>query len=265
MAKRSSLVHTRFVPSPLWTAWAVSSSLALHAIAYFGLGARPFSLPPKPPKSVVAFEIAPEPAPPELPQKEPEPAKPEPMAPKAPVVEKRAALPEPATKPTAAPESAPAETVDMSGLTLTNDLGAGFAMPTGNGLAREGALRVPASLGRERPAPRDPERGLPEGPRLVGLGDLSSRPSPPALDGALQRNYPADARRRGLGGTASVRVRIDSDGVVRTVSMLNESSAGFGEACRRTVRGSRWSAPRDRAGQAVATEVRYTCRFVVTP
>jgi TonB family protein len=187
------------------------------------------------------------------------------MAPKAPLVERRPALPELETKPAAREKAPPAETVDMSGLTLTNDLGTGFAMPTGNGLAREGALRVPASLGRERPSPREPERALHEGPRLVGLGDLSTRPSPPALDGALQKNYPAEARRRGQGGTASVRIRIDSDGVVRAVYMLDESAAGFGDACRRTLRGSRWSAPRDRAGHAVATEVRYTCRFVVNP
>jgi hypothetical protein len=50
---------------------------------------------------------------------------------------------------------------------------------------------------------------------------------------------------------------------VRQASVLDESSPGFGEACRRTVTGSRWSPPRDRQGRKVATEIRYTCRFVV--
>ena len=228
-----------------------------------GLGVGTVTPRPRPPKSVVAFEIARVPEVEEPPTEPPKPEQPpEPAAPR----------PELATKPAAARNSAPepaeaaraeAAPVDMSGLTLTNALGAGFAMPSGNGLAREGALRVPASLGREIPAPR--QVAVVEGPRLVAVKDLSSRPTPPTLDGALEQNYPTEARRRGLGGSAMVRIRIDADGMVRSVNALNESSPGFGEACRRTLRGSRWSAPRDQEGRAVATEVRYTCRFVVNP
>jgi TonB family protein len=81
----------------------------------------------------------------------------------------------------------------------------------------------------------------------------------------LERNYPADARQRGLSGTAKVRARIDPDGVVRRVTLVEESAAGFGTACSRTVNGSRWAPPKDKAGRSVATEIRYTCRFVVQP
>ncbi len=97
------------------------------------------------------------------------------------------------------------------------------------------------------------------------MNDLSARPSPPSLGAALERNYPPEARRRGLSGSAKVRARIDPDGIVRHVTLLEESAPSFGGACSRTLSGSRWAAPKDKAGRSVATEIRYTCRFVVEP
>ena len=267
MAERSDALGVRFTPTPLWMAWAVSSSVALHALAWFGLGT-PGSLPLRGPerhKSFVEFTVAP-PELEELPPPEPEPKEPEPAAlpPKlAKKVQEPQETPEPSPSPAQAEEAPPPE---LSGLTLTSEIGSGFAMPSGNGLAREGALRVPASLGREPPRPEPvPSPRAPKGPRIVAVKDLSARPFPPARDGALERNYPRDARSRGLGGTATLRVRIDADGVVRSLSVHDERQPGFAEACQRTLRGSRWSAPRDRLGNAVATEIRYKCRFLVQP
>jgi hypothetical protein len=60
-----------------------------------------------------------------------------------------------------------------------------------------------------------------------------------------------------------LRARIDADGVIRNARVRSESSAGFGSACRRTLLGSRWSAPRDKNGSAVATEIVYTCHFEI--
>jgi TonB family protein len=97
----------------------------------------------------------------------------------------------------------------------------------------------------------------------VASKDLSERPRPPSLDGALRALYPEEARRRAMSGTASLRVRIGADGRVQQASLMAESFAGFGDACRKAVLGSRWTAPRDRDGRAVQTEVRYTCVFVV--
>jgi TonB family protein len=136
-------------------------------------------------------------------------------------------------------------------------------MPLGSGGSLEPTrVRAPAPV--NAPAPAVPSAApVRTEPLLVAVGDLSARPAPPALGPALERNYPADARRRGLSGTAKVRARIDPDGVVRRVSLLEESAAGFGSACSRTLSGSRWAAPKDKAGRAVATEIRYTCRFVV--
>jgi TonB family protein len=138
-------------------------------------------------------------------------------------------------------------------------------MPLGNGGALEPTkARAPAPL--DPPAPLAPAPvARPTEPAVVTVSDLSARPSPPSLGAALERNYPADARQRGLSGTAKVRARIDPDGVVRRVTLVEESAAGFGTACSRTVNGSRWAPPKDKAGRSVATEIRYTCRFVVQP
>jgi TonB family protein len=135
-------------------------------------------------------------------------------------------------------------------------------MPLGNG----GALE-PTRPRTVAPVPVLPPRPVPVAsePALVPIGDLSSRPSPPALGAALERYYPPDARRGGTSGSAKVRARIDPDGVVRRVALLDESGAGFGSACTRALQGSQWGAPKDKAGRSVATEIRYTCRFVVQP
>ena len=95
------------------------------------------------------------------------------------------------------------------------------------------------------------------------MADLSSRPVPPELTANLRAHYPADARLRGIGGSATVEVRIEPDGRVRVASIQSESFTGFGDACKRTLIGSEWSVPRDKQGRAVVTRVHYTCRFVV--
>jgi TonB family protein len=172
-----------------------------------------------------------------------------------------------ASHPQAPPEAHPASApLDLSGVTLTNDSNSGFSMALGNGQAFAGpigngqrAAAAPAPQARPSSAPN------PMLPELVAAADLSSRPVPPALEGSLRANYPAEAKLRGIGGSARVRARIDPDGSVRRTQVESESFAGFGDACRRTLQASRWSAPRDHSGRPVATEIRYTCHFVVEP
>jgi outer membrane biosynthesis protein TonB len=110
-----------------------------------------------------------------------------------------------------------------------------------------------------------PAQALPPEPHVVPLRDLSARPRAPSLDELLRQNYPPDARRRGFGGSAIVAARIDPDGVVRVARLVSEQGPGFGDACRRTLLGSRWSPGADGAGKPVFTEIRYTCRFQVMP
>ena len=239
--------------------WTIALSFALHGVAYASLGAPQRSTPASARKTQLRFEVVqkqqPKPAPPAPP---PEPPKPKPaMRPE----------PQPAppsTPPDMLPEPEPVPASD--GVTLAGDgNGNGFSMPLGTG-GDLSPTRAPTLPPRSAPPPAasTPARARAD-PPLVAVGDLSSRPSPPQLGAALERNYPPDARRRGLSGSAKVRARIDPDGVVRQVVLVEESAGGFGSACSRTLSGSRWAAPKDKAGRSVATEIRYTCRFVVQP
>ena len=239
--------------------WTIAASFLLHGVAYASLGAAPAVPEPEHRKTLVRFEVASPPKPQDAPP--PPPPKPEPPKPKAHAAEPKAE-PKPETLP---PPPAAAPPVS-EGVTLAGDgSGNAFSMPLGNGGALEPTkARAPAPLNPPLPVAPAPV-ARPAEPAVVAVSDLSARPSPPALGAALERNYPADARQRGLSGTAKVRARIDPDGVVRRVTLVEESAAGFGTACSRTVNGSRWAPPKDKAGRSVATEIRYTCRFVVQP
>jgi protein TonB len=241
----------------LFAAFAASS--VLHGVAYASLGFAPRRDPARLPVSSVAFEVRETKAF----ETKPEPEKPPDADEPKPIVRRAApapALPAPEKERSKAP-------VDLSGVTLTNADGAGsFAMPTGDGSERTGPLgplgQKPVASAISLPAvvPAAPSAIAPE---IVPSKDLSERPVPPALDAALRAYYPDDARRRSISGTASLRVRIGSDGRIREAAVMSESFPGFGAACQKAVLGSRWSPPRDRDGRAVQTEVRYTCRFVV--
>jgi protein TonB len=237
---------------------AAVTSCLVHGIAYASLAYAPKPAP-EPPPSRVTFRAAPKPpAPPEVPPLPPEP----PPAPKPP--EPRA--PKPQAAPTPDPTPVAPAPVDLRGVTLTNDSGnASFSSIVGDGAGFQGPL---GPVGPKRPevvAPVVPTAAAPAGPPLVALADLSEKPLAPVLGEALRQNYPTEARRRGLGGSATVEARVDPDGRIRSARLVTESFAGFGDACRKTLVGSRWSAPKDRSGRAVSTAIRYTCRFLVQP
>jgi protein TonB len=241
--------------------WTIAASLLLHGVALASLSAAPAaSTPEHRKKTQLRFDVVEQPKPKPV-DEQPEPPKPEPPKPKA-----RAAEPKQAPKPEAAPPPEPAATTP-AGVTLAGDgTGNAFSMPLGSGGSLEPQrVRAPAPVNVPAPVAPAPTPA-PEVPRVVAASDLSARPSPPgSLGAALERNYPAAARRQGLSGSAKVRARIDPDGTVRRVALVEESAAGFGAACSRTLNGSRWAAPKDKAGHSVATEIRYTCRFVVNP
>jgi TonB family protein len=242
-------------------------SVAMHVLAIAGVtsGRRADSTRPRPP-TLVTMEVAPPAA------SAPEAASPSPApsAPKAARVVRKVATARPvrvSAAPRVTPRAPEAETpTDFSGVTLTNDgPGAGWASATGNGAAMQGPIGTPGRkvTGRSldgAPAGTGPAR---EGPPVLGLADLSRPPRAPALNDILERNYPNDARKRGIQGNAMLRVRIMPDGHVRDLIVLAESGAGFGDACRRTLRGSIWSPPLDREARPVSTYVSYTCKFEV--
>jgi protein TonB len=243
-------------------------SVAVHVGAFVLLTLAPKLPAPSPLPSVVEFELSkpPEPPPPE-PKTEPPPPSEDPLpiepaALRAEAAPKEAAPPPDAPEPEPVPEQAPV--ADLTGLTLTNDSGSGsWGSRVGNGSASDRPIRAGGN-GRRPPAPiaQAPAAAAPaRASGVVPLADLSSRPVPPKLDGVLERHYPEVARQQGKSGTAIVRLRIDSDGRVRTANVVSESESGFGRACHATVMGSQWSAPKDQSGNAVATFVSYTCRF----
>lgn len=258
------------------TAIGFVGSVALHGVAYASLGFAPKrGAEGRAPVSVM-FEM--EAAQPELTDPEPEPvppAEPEPreapVAPAQPSVAPRPlapAAPKPATTSPPAPKPAVAP-VDLSGLTLTNGVGEGGWAPMGDGSTRSGPIG-PIGPSEKRAVASTTQATKPvvtrtaaSEPALVSSRDLSERPRPPALEAALKAYYPAEARLRAISGSATLRVRIEPNGRVKSASILNESFGGFGAACQKALLSSVWSPPRDRDGRAVATEVRYTCRFVV--
>lgn len=236
----------------------VFASVAAHAAAVWALWHAPRIVPtPRLPARVELHVAA---ARVEAPPAPPAPADPEPSVPV------KRSQPAPAQRAPAErapqPEPAPAAqepAVELSGVTLTNDgAGASWSSLTGNGAARSGPIRA---------APRAPAASHNEeashSERLVPLGDLSRRPSPPALDSLLRSYYPDDARRLAIGGVAVVRARIGMQGRVVSARVASETRPGFGAACRKTLLGSRWTPPLDRSGRAVMTDVSYTCRFRV--
>ena len=251
---------------------AVVASVLAHVGVFGALGLRALRAEPPPLPTTVAFEVhAPPPAPkPPAPKPAPPPAaKREPSRALA-RVEPAARVTEPPSTqppPTAPQEpSPPAAPMDLTGMTLTNQNGTGWASATGDGTSSTRPIRSgPRRATRRSPAPprADAKPAARSKPRVVALGDLSAPPRAPNLNGSLRAHYPAAARREGVGGHAVVRARIAPSGRVASARIVSESYSGFGAACRATLLGSHWSAPLDRHGRPVSTDLSYTCRFRV--
>lgn len=233
-------------------------SVAAHAALFAGVGRVRQHAAPKAHKrspSQVTVTVAPPPAPP------PPEAKPAPK-PAAHRIAVRAAAPPPDAPPPPPPQ---AETpADFSGTTLTNDgPGDGWASAVGNGEAMHGPIGKPGAKVTGRAQDGAARPSLVKAAPVVALASLSRPPEPPDLNAALERNYPAEARKQGTPGQAVLKARISAEGQVRDMVVVSQSGPGFGDACRATLRGSAWTAPLDRVGQPVATFISYTCRFEV--
>ncbi len=193
---------------------------------------------PQPPPPVPREQVAPERAP------VAKASQPKPTTPAA-------ATATPAT-PATAVETHDDVAVDLTGTVLTGGgMALGQAAAAGNALAGS-RVSLPSSAASL-------------GPRLVALADLRRAPRAPVLDEALQRHYPPEARRAGLGGVAVLRVQVLATGRTGTVRHLRETHFGFARACEGAVRGASWEPPLAKDGTAVATEITYTCRFEVQP
>lgn len=236
----------------------VLASVALHACVGLGFLSRATASAPAPPPSVVRFEVIepekPKPPPPPKPTERPSPKE---NAPRA--VARAAPTNDTPPPPTANAPPPSTQPLDLSGVTLTNAGGPGWGIDTRPSVPATTATTKTVEKTAPTPSAKPARVEVP----VVAAKDLSKHPAAPSLDSQLRNHYPADARRRGVGGEAVVRARVDPDGRVRTCSVVSESESGFGSACRSTVLGSSWSPPLDREGHPVATYVRYTCRFRV--
>jgi TonB family protein len=243
---------------------SLAGSLALHGLAVTRGGSDLVTrAAPEPAPSFVEFttpEPLPEPTPEPPPEPEPEPP-PKPLPPERPQLPPlEASEPPPDTPP--APDAPAAE---LTGVTLTGDSESSFGAPEGNAEARDGtAIGAPARRSDRPMATAVSARvSPPSPPPALPLSRLSRKPMPPALGAALERNYPREARALGKSGDAKVRARVESTGEIRSATITRASSPDFGEACRRTLLGSRWSTPLDEHGKPAATWIVYQCRFRV--
>jgi TonB family protein len=121
----------------------------------------------------------------------------------------------------------------------------------------------PAAVSEAKAAPKAPPPAPTPTRTVVPVSELARRPHAPDLDAELERNYPIELRRAGIPGRASLRLQISPEGRVGSIEVVSESHAGFGDACVRTVRQSRWEPPLDVEGRAVATAIIYVCSFEV--
>lgn len=243
------------------------ASLLIHTTVFFALSARSawevFQAPPK----AVTIEVV---------EPEPEPVIEDPTqevtaptsAPASRVVKVATVAPskQAPPKPTHEPPPAQEAPVDMTGVTLTNEIGS-FEANQGSGISSsQPQVASGVVTGRTRSGVIGGKvGGEGEAQPMAQVGDLAKKPVPPALDEVLESNYPPDARAQGMGAVASVRIRIASNGQVSVLRVVSESikGYGFGNACRKTLEGRPWSPPIDKAGKPVAVEITYTCTFEV--
>lgn len=224
----------------------VGASVLLHVVVVLVLPTTRSTPAPLAPSVIEVAELPslPEPTPPIVePTPEPAPAAPRTLA----------RVTSARSRPEQGPAAARTETelpADFTETVLSSADGPGVAIPVAAGAA----ITTSASA---RPA------SAATGPRFVAEGALSKPPSAPRLDAALEKHYPAEARRTGISGSAVLRVQILHDGRVGVVRRVSETYAGFGDACDRTIKSGVWEPATDRGGRPVATEITYTCRFEV--
>lgn len=216
---------------------------------------------PAPVPEVPTPEPEPEPLPdpvPEVPTPEPEPEKPvlEEIQPPEPEPVREVPKPEPAPEPqetavpptpSSVPEAAPDAPVAKSATETRSETSGDSAPSSGGETAAAGpsADSGAAAENREQSGP-------------YNLGDVDIAPK---ATRSVQPEYPFMARRRGIEGVVRVRFRVDRQGRVGDLEILEARPSGvFEKVVRQAV--SRWRfAPGRKDGLAVETWVEVPVRF----
>jgi TonB family protein len=102
-------------------------------------------------------------------------------------------------------------------------------------------------------------------PRPVSVASLKRQPMPIGdtdyID--LGRDYPAEARRRGIEGAVRVRLVVDERGRVRSTSLVSSLGYGLDELALRRARDLRFEPAIDTNDQPVAAVVVWTFNFAL--
>ncbi len=248
-------------------------SVAAHAFTFLALGWFPPPADMLAKSDIVEVTMIEEPAPPEpepeiaaepepAPEPEPETVKPPPK-PVAAIAPKEPPPPDTKEPPAAAPETL----ADFSGTTLVGEGEGGWTSAVGSGAAMDKPIGKAGAVvtGRSREGVAGGVVGG-TGLKIVAAADLSRKPgilSQQALDDALVRCYPKNAKQQGIEGVARTRIRILANGSNVVLSAVDETYPGFEAACRCAIKGQVFQPPLDRNGNPVATEMSFKCEFAV--
>ncbi len=254
-------------------------STLVHGVSYAGLSALPTRAALDQglgELEVEVLELPPLAPDPEEPPVEEDPEEEAPAPKPIPVVPKPRDVPvaKPNPKPDPDPDPAPAEETlaEFDGLVMTNEGTSGSGWSTQQASGRDWISPIGApgvATGRRREGdPNGAVGGTGQGRgagAVVPLGNLERRPTPPPnLNGLLQDNYPATAKRQGIEGEARVKIRLLPSGRVRILRVVTETWNGFGQACVQTLQQApNWSPAIGPEGQPVATELTFSCSFDV--
>jgi TonB family protein len=79
----------------------------------------------------------------------------------------------------------------------------------------------------------------------------------------VRRHYPREYQARGVEGRAVVGMRVNPDGTLTRIRVVEESEPGFGAACVQALEESsgQWPTPVSRDGRDVPIDLRFTCTF----
>jgi protein TonB len=228
----NKLVASGSAKKSFWTAKTIAISVVLHGLLVAGAVAANAGYDPsaKKEEELVDFmEVKPdepkpeEPKPEEPKPEEPEPPKPEPEQVAPPVVKGFQEL-QPPQEP---PKDIPAVDPNQQAVKAEDFSGVGKA-----GGAADGIEKGVAQSTAERETPPD-----------EGVYDISSVEVKPSLSNgsevgrALERNYPPLLRDAGVGGTVSLRFRVNEDGRVdpATIEVVSSDNEQFSDAAKKVV------------------------------
>ena len=250
--------------SPAWPLLGMGLSVVVHAVLFWLLASTRIPIPvPNKKVDVEIVQVKKPPPPPKVEEKKPDPPKPPPVPPKvrlppppkaAPPPPKTPPPPPPPNTPPPPPKAAPPPINIGISLSSTTQ-GGSFAAPVGNtlyGQAPDKAANPSASQAYAAP---------PATAKFVPSYAVSEPPT--AINGdSVKPEYPEGARKEGLEGQVTVKIKIDENGRVTAAKVVQGAGHGFDEKAVIGARLLRFH-PAKLNGEAVATEITWVMTFLL--